>query len=358
MNSLQNALLRTGRPEMKSTTAATVSRRVLAWTVVQTTATLLLAWAIPHIGPPDYLLVLAMGLGAASTRRRALLYAPLTLTVALLATATALYFGGSGLAAGAAVVGAGVGIADTGREHPWRTVNGALAAASLASVGYVLAHLFSETVPKWLELPFVASFTALLCALTLVVQGMGWKAVARIPSLTRIRDSLKEPYRAACERAWELDRNVGRYTPDRVTREGLGEVAAWVYRLSLTLQTLDHELAQVPTESIRARIEASARAAAETQDAYTAERRQATQRHLEGVLRHREALALERERTESLVEYALATLEESRTGLVSSREMPGHATPEGISEVLDRLRSHATQEVARRNTALELEKVP
>ena len=358
MRNPTNVLVRTGRLAFKQETTADLPRRILIWFLVQTVVTLVLAWAIPRVGPADYLLCIAIGLGAAATRLRFLLYAPLVIALSLLASAGALYLGFAGLASGAAILGLGLALQEHGSTHPIRILITAITASILAPLGYLVAHLLSDVVPYWLQLPATSAFCALICAQTLTVMGLDWRPVARIPQLARIRTALKAPYRAACERAWELDRNVGRYTPDRETREGLGEVAAWIYRLSLTLQMLDQELEKVPQQEIQRRIETADQAAKDTEDVYTRERRQATQRHLEGLLRHREALALERERTESLVDYALATLEEARTSLVSSRQMPGHTVPEGIDEVLGRLRSYSTQEEARRNTALELDRIP
>lgn len=351
-------MVQTGRFEIKPAVASTLPRRYLIWFGVQTAATLLLSTVIPRLGPAEYALCIAMGLGASFTRLASLPWSPLVVAVSLLAVAVSNALGQNGLPAGAAIIGAALALLEPDGRRPWKVAATGLTLAALAPAAWWMAHVLGDVVPHWLELGGTAAFYALVCALVLAVPSLSWRPVARIPSLGRIRADLKEPYRGPCERAWELDQSVSRYTPDRETRDGLGEVAAWIYRLSSALQVLDQELEKIPLDEIQRRIETASQAIEGTDDVYTRERRQATLRHLEGLKRHRDALVLERQRTESLVDYALATLEEARTSLVTSRQIPGHTVPEGIDEVLGRLRSYSAQEEARRNTALELDKVP
>ncbi|MFZ5481852.1 MAG: hypothetical protein ACOZNI_34140, partial [Myxococcota bacterium] len=175
----------------------------------------------------------------------------------------------------------------------------------------------------------------------------------RIPSPGRISAMLAAEYRPPCMRAWQLDQELQQHPTDRATRRGLGEVAAWVYRLGLTLQTLDGDLARIDPVSLRQRREALD--AEPTDDAFIRERRAGTAQHLARMLEHREALALERARTASLQEYALAYLEEARAGLALARALPGDRPPEGLAVVLDKLRAQATEGGTRRRTAREME---
>jgi hypothetical protein len=133
----------------------------------------------------------------------------------------------------------------------------------------------------------------------------------------------------------------------------MAEVATWVFRLQQTLQTLDHELESIDVVEIRQRI-AACEDLNETADAFTRERKKATAVHLNRLLDHRKAIEIERGRTEAMVDYALAYLEEARAGLAVARELPGEAVPDRLSEVLDRLRSQAKEGDARRRTAREM----
>ena len=69
------------------------------------------------------------------------------------------------------------------------------------------------------------------------------------------------------------------------------------------------------------------------------------------------AIQTERQRTEALVDYALAFLEEARAGLAIARELPGEASPDRLPEVLGRLRDHATEGDVRRRTNREMGKI-
>ena len=84
---------------------------------------------------------------------------------------------------------------------------------------------------------------------------------------------------------------------------------------------------------------------------------QATAEHLKRLLEHRAAIAVERGRTDALVEYALAFLEEARAGLAVARELPGEAIPDRLPEVLGRLRTQARDGDARRRTVRELDRL-
>jgi hypothetical protein len=127
-----------------------------------------------------------------------------------------------------------------------------------------------------------------------------------------------------------------------------------VYRLALTLQTLDTDLSRTDPIEVGARLFALREDAPE-EDGFIRERRHGTASHLERLLTHRGAMALERARTQSLQEYALAYLEEARAGLALARVLPGDHTPETLGVVLEKLRAHAAEGGARRQTSRELE---
>ena len=133
----------------------------------------------------------------------------------------------------------------------------------------------------------------------------------------------------------------------------MAEVATWVFRLQITLQALDNELSHIDPDQVRARIESNRNLGPEV-DEFTRERRAATAQHLERLLQHRQAIEIEKSRTDALVDYALAFLEEARAGLAVARELPGETTPERLPEVLRRLRASAQEGDARRRTAREL----
>jgi hypothetical protein len=244
---------------------------------------------------------------------------------------------------------------ELGHRPIWRLTNAALAGAAIFPLAVTAQRALAGSLPALLAAPLSILAASAGTAIVLAVVALDWHAVARIPSPRRIRSALAPRYQEPCLKAWEHDRIVHTLAPDRETREGLGEVAAWVFRLSLALQEQDQELTLLAGEDIGQRVDAARAAVQTTEDGYTRDRRQATLRHLELMERHRDALALERQRTESLLEYALATLSEARAGLAFSRKGSGLPAPEGLDQVLGRLRAYASEEAARRDTARELE---
>jgi len=315
----------------------------------------MLGLAALGLGASAYAPAVAIGIAACTTRPRHLPFAIAAVPATVLAVAAALAMGLPAWSTAGLVGGLAAAWLTIGHRQPWRLLNGALAGAALLPAGLLLQHHLTAVLPVGLALPVTTLLASLMTALLLVVVAVDWRPLARIPSPRRIRSTLAPQYRDPCLKAWEHDRVVRSMAPDRETRDGLGEVAAWVYRLSLGLQEQDSELGLLSQEDIGDRIEAARKAVYETDDPYTRDRRQATLRHLERMEQHRDALALERQRTESLVEYALATLAEARAGLAFSRRGVGGPAPEGIDQVLQRLRAHATAEAARRDTARELE---
>lgn len=255
-------------------------------------------------------------------------------------------------------LGLSAGLLRSGLSQRWSTMNAALAGAALCSLGSWWTGDYTLALPSAIEGPLLSLLLSVVMAPVQLVAATRWKAIARLPSRHHILTALDGIYQEACMRAWDLDSAVRRDAPDPKTREALGEVAAWIYQLSLNLQALDHELAHTSIQSIEQRIRSTTASMEETNDPYTRERKKATLSHLEAMLDHRKALALERERTESMIEYALATLEEARTGLAFARPLSGHTVPESLDGTLFRLRAHAADADIRRKTLRELEVAP
>ncbi len=176
----------------------------------------------------------------------------------------------------------------------------------------------------------------------------------RMPGDDVIKVSLKLPYQAPVLQAGQLEHRLNIEAPDRPTREGLTEVAHWVWQLGLTLQALDLDIATIVPEDVEARRQALQPADDAPVDPFVRDRQRGTLDHLDRLLEHRTVLVRERARSESLQTYALAYLEEARAGLAVARRLPGEHTPEALESVLARLREHAADRSSRRDAAREL----
>lgn len=335
--------------------ARSVAARVLLWAGVQgVVAAAATAW----IGFSSWTLGISLGLGLVAGHPRALGRA---LRAGLLLAALVGWIGAMEIQSGTRLLlsgGAGVGSAALGLAAPrdWhRAFQGALAGVAGAGLG---AWISNALPIAGLAPPLIAGIggavTGLCIAQVLWVSSLVWTRSDRMPSERWIRSTLAEPYRPPCERALALDKAIAPKASDAETRDGLAEVAAWVYRLSWTLQTLDAELAALDPEQLDARIEAARASVNTTDDEATREPRAATLRHLEQLGRHRDALQLERVRNAALVDYALAFLEQARAGLALAAMRPSEGNPERLGEVLTRLRTRATESEARRSTARQL----
>ncbi len=337
------------RYELPSQDGRRLLRRQLAWASAQ--ALTFGGLALTGLdGDPTLSLAIATGVGVAAARPARVYLLPLVLVFVVAAT---LLLAGLGLPA-AVAAGAAAGIAVGGGDGVAR-IESLLAGVAGAGIGLFAADrlglldAFSPTAALW-----TGAVVGLCTAQALLPGALRWSLPTRIPSPGRIQVTLAAPYRAAAMRAWQLDQSFDGQAPDRVTRAGLSEVAAWVYRLALTLQTLDTDLSRIDPISVGARLFAL-RDGGPDEDPFIRERRQGTASHLERLLEHRATLALERARTESLQDYALAYLEEARAGLSLARVLPGEHTPESLGIVLEKLRAHAAESGARRQTAREIE---
>jgi hypothetical protein len=188
----------------------------------------------------------------------------------------------------------------------------------------------------------------------LVLSLIASRTAQRIPSSRRISNTLSPPHRSPCLSALLLDRQLAKSCTDDRSRDDLGEVAAWVYKLQWTMQEIDKELAGQDQTSLQERIVEVHERATQTEDPFSRDRLTATGRHLERLMESRQALGVERERSSVLSDYALAFLEEARAGLVLSHVQPGDHTPSRLPEVLDRLRSHGAEREGLRRAAREM----
>lgn len=329
--------------------------------------------------------------------RRALLARQTSWAVTQMLAATAFSFWGMGSGNGiATAVAVGLGLAVARREdihlvpfHVLATVAGALilgvfgfdplmaagAAAGLLAgrpgftgrIEGFLAGMAATGIADWAFLgltegslgffgfPLFSLLTGFAAAQALLPGALAFQSQARVPSPGNIQSTLQVDYRPPCLRAWQLEQELLRQAPDLQTREGLGEVGFWVYRLGLTLQTLDQDIARVDPEAVATRRQELLTSAAATDDSFIRDRQQGTAQHLERLLQHRTSLVRERARTVSLQDYALAYMEEARAGLAVARLLPGDETPEQLGAVLTRLREHAAEGGARRQAAREMQ---
>jgi len=263
--------------------------------------------------------------------------------------------GGQILAAGV-TLGWVLGWLDDGPDDTLRGLQLALVGTTLTGVAWWLAALL---LPTGLTPLFATLFTALVVAVgsaaVLLPGALRYRTASRIPGPPRIRSTLTEDYREPCLRAHSLDSDLAKQSPDPETRDGLGEVAAWIYRLQWTLQRLDREQGTHDDLELAERVVRLTEEAQATEDAFTRDRKLATVRHLERLQAHRTALGEERNRTAALVDYASAFLEEARGSLVLAQMKPGEQqTPERLDDVLGRLRTFSNERANHRRTAREV----
>lgn len=180
------------------------------------------------------------------------------------------------------------------------------------------------------------------------------RSVARPPSAAHVKAQLPAAFAEPALRAIALDTALAARCPDAATRDGVGEVAAWVVRLQGALAALDAELATFEAARVAERIATLTADAAAATDPFARDRHLAAAEHLGALLRHRDALQAERARTAALADYAAAWLEEARAGLALAALSGTELAPSGLGDVLDRLRGHARDGGARRHAAWEL----
>lgn len=340
--SAELAVTSTGRIELKKTRAAQLVRELIGFTGGFTAASL---WAGLLGLDPVWSLPASLATGLLCARPRHALRVPVVAAGALGASWFAAWLGGPAPLAAGAVIGA---VASWRHQSRLDVANGALAGVAGVGAGLVAAALLS--------LPLLAETVVLgaLAAVALVPSALTWCPRAQVPSRRKVELTLKEAYRPPPQRAAEVFGRLRSQKPDARTLDGLAEVAMWVYDLARSLQALDEELKHVDTQDLMDRIELLRMEADECEDSFTRERQLATARHLQSLLGHADQIRLERERSRSLQDYAVAYLEEARMGLALARTLPGEAAPGRLGEVLERLRGHAQESDTRRRTAREV----
>lgn len=257
--------------------------------------------------------------------------------------------------AAAAVVGAGLPWLDGGPPETWRSANGALAVAAAAGLG---GWASAQLVPGgWIPLAAAvvgALVVGLVASQSLTVLALRHYASDRIPDRETIARSLGESHRGPALTAWQLDQELTEVCPDLDTRDGLGEVAAWIYRLQYTRQQLERERDRVGGPEVEERIIAMSEQAERAEDEFTRDRLLATVDHLERLRGHRTALEAEIDRAAALSSYATAFLEEARAELTLARVQPGDASPDRLPDVLSRLRTYSADQTLARKTRREV----
>ena len=351
-------------------------QRQLAWAGLQAVGTLLAVSTLPSYPDAGFALALALGVLGAFPRQllRGMAAAGGVFLITLLAgvpgdgsstaslwTSPALAAGWStrGLATSQILAGgaaAGLGLAWLhGPRTRHRLLQVALGGAATTGLGVWAA---SALVPGSLHPALVylceGALAGLVSSQVLGVTALRLRCVQRPPGPRRVRTRLEESYRLPCLRAHTLDAQLADRCPDNETRDGLGEIAAWVFALQWNLQRLDRELAGLDESARRTRIQRLETDSGQARDAFTADRMRATAEHLERLLQHVRELREERARNAALSEYASAYLEEARAGLALAQLQPGDHTPRGIGDVLYRLRNHGADRDARRRTAREV----
>jgi hypothetical protein len=259
---------------------------------------------------------------------------------------------GTQLMASGAVLGLGIGW--TSRSHRlWRSLHGAMAAATGVSLGWWLGLALWPTASAI----HLAAWTVCMAALgsfALWALALSPHVATRIPTRKTIENELEEPYRPLCLEALRLDQAIEQECNDEQCRDGLGEVAAWVYRLQWVLQRMDTELNSSKEVDLNSRLERAEQAVHDSDDRFTQERRKATLSQLHRLSTHLDRIEIERERALALVDFAMVNLEEARAQLVLARLQPGAHAPPSVQEVLIRLRNWTQEQQAEQSSLREL----
>ncbi|MDG1480900.1 MAG: hypothetical protein P8R54_14990 [Myxococcota bacterium] len=252
------------------------------------------------------------------------------------------------------IIGAGLAWMRTDLDR-WQLIQTTLAGIATVGLGWwasirLLGGMPTEPLAAGLH----GVLFGLLASQLTVVAALRYSVTQRIPSPRRIKAALAPQYQPPCIKAHRLDTALAAHASDDDIRDGLGEVAAWIYKLQWSLQVIDREIEAISDMDLQTRIAQLYADAEQSDDEFVVERCVAAAGHLEKLRSHREGLAQERNRVAALVEYAAAYQEEARAGLVLARMQPGDYIPARLNDVLGRLRAHAQAQRAARDTAREL----
>ncbi|HCH62164.1 MAG: hypothetical protein CL927_18690 [Deltaproteobacteria bacterium] len=266
----------------------------------------------------------------------------------------------SGLSAAQVVVGmlaTGALLPSVERPSPHllHRVEAALGLLTCAGIGAFVAESIVSTA--WLPMAR-AGVTGVVMggvsSLSLGILAIRHRVISRVPDRETIAAALDARHRGPALLAWQLDARLQHISPDRNTRDGLREVAAWVFRLQWTQQNLAREEDRMGSLVLEARILDLTERAASEQDAFTRDRLRASVQHLQRIQEHRKGLAFERGRAAALAEFATAFLEEACSGLTLAGVQAVGPTAARLPEVLERLRAYSDHRDAARRTQREL----
>jgi hypothetical protein len=304
----------------------------------------------PH--PSELALAVALGVGCAVERR-----GPITASrVGWLAATAACGWIASQLGLSAAIGGgASWGLSTAyARAHEKeeslrlelaaQTVLTGAAGAALALFAICFLRSVSAPQPAWLWSAAIGAVTAAGALTSWLPTRLATPSTP--PTLREIRRRLSPAYQAPAIAALERYGAIARRVPATEPPSPIGEIARWVVRLQLTAEALDRAIGAIPVEATRGRI-ASLSGRSDDDPAERA-RRTATLGHLVRLLEHRDAMCAERRRTQSLVEFALAALDECDASATLGAPLPSDRTPDRIPEVLAQLRAFTADRDARR----------
>ena len=345
-------------PSVTSTSRALaqVPRRQVQWIGAQMVGTAVLLYALPGlVMEPEWLLILTTALGAAFAHPGRLWTAPVVFATV---TLTGLIFMEVNWPP---VIGAGAaaGLMATW-TLPWRTdamdhLNGVFAGVIGLTTGTMLGMAAVSAAPETAPAALVGALLIALCgSASLYPAALRFDREGQIPSSRTVQTTLQLGFRPPVFQAIKLYTTAATSTTDAEVRRGLAEVVTWIYRMQCSLQSLHGDLENIDVASVQTRIDALEQPGEHT-DPFTRDRHRATAAHLRRLLDHRDKLKLEQHRTESLVAYAIAFLEEARAGLALAKQLPGEAIPNRLNDVLEHLRGQALAGDARRQTAREVE---
>ncbi|MFT5686838.1 MAG: hypothetical protein ACI8RZ_007795 [Myxococcota bacterium] len=356
-----------GRYRLPDEAGRTLLTRQAIWTVCQAAAAAGLTAAGVAVGQPALMVAGALSVAvlAANYRRpiRAAAVAAAALggvwTLSLLPATTggALGISGAQVLVAGGIIGAGLAWMNADLDR-WQLVQTTLAGVATVGLGWwastrLLGGLPTEPLTAGLH----GAIFGLLASQSTVVASLRYRIAQRIPTQRKIKATLRPEYQAPCLKAQRLDEELASHAPDEEIRDGLGEVAAWIYKLQWNLQVMDREIEEISDMDLQTRIAQLYTNAEESEDEFIVERRIAAAQHLEKLVSHRQSLTLERDRIAALVEYAAAYQEEARAGLVLARMQPGDYIPARLDDVLGRLRSHSQEQLVARNTAREMSRI-
>lgn|GEM_PF-2584161 len=253
------------------------------------------------------------------------------------------------------LLGAALPHIDDGPADTFRSLNTGFVMATTVGVGvWAGFELVPTTWVTWAYTLCTGAILGLVSAQSLLVLALRYKTTDRIPTREVIADTLDETHRGPALVAWQLDHDLDELCPDADSRDGLGEVATWVYRLQWTRQHLASEVDKVGGPAVEERIVDLTERAEQAEDDFTRDRLMATVQHLQRLQGHREALTAEQARAAALSEFATAFLQEARAELTLARVQPGDASPDRLPEVLDRLRTYSADRALARQTRREV----